>query len=92
MATHASVDRPGLLPGQHGGSAAWGWNLRARPHLGAGRRFLADRLGTLARAEIRTLFESARFPQHDGEDVEAWVDVFQDKVREISAGPPCPAR
>ena len=58
----------------------------------AGRRFLADRLGTLARAEIRTLFESARFPQHDGEDVDAWVDAFQDKVREISAGPPCPAR
>jgi hypothetical protein len=58
----------------------------------AGRRFLADRLGTLARADIRALFESARFPEHDGEHVEAWVDAFEDKAREISAGPPCPAR
>jgi hypothetical protein len=58
----------------------------------AGRRFLADRLGMLTRAEIRTLFETARFPQHDGEPVDAWVDAFDDKVREISEGPPCPAR
>jgi hypothetical protein len=58
----------------------------------AGRRFLADRLGMLTRAEIRTLFETARFPQHTGEPVDAWVDAFDDKVREISEGPPCPAR
>jgi hypothetical protein len=58
----------------------------------AGRRFLADRLGELTRAHVRALFESARFPQHDGEPVEAWVDAFEDKVREISEGPPCPAR
>jgi hypothetical protein len=58
----------------------------------AGRRFLAERLGALSRAKIRTLFEGARFPQHDGENVDAWVDAFEDKVREISAGPPCPER
>jgi hypothetical protein len=57
-----------------------------------GRRFLAERLGALSRAEIRTLFEGARFPQHDGEHVDAWVDAFEDKVRQISAGPACPAR
>ena len=57
-----------------------------------GRRFLAERLDALTRAEIRALFEGARFAQHDGQDVDAWVTVFEDKVREISAGPPCPGR
>ena len=41
---------------------------------------------------INGLFEGARFAQHDGQDVDAWVSVFEDKVREISAGPPCPGR
>jgi hypothetical protein len=57
-----------------------------------GRRFLAGRLEALTRAEIRGLFEGARFPQRDGQEVDAWVQVFEDKVREISAGQPCPRR
>jgi hypothetical protein len=56
-----------------------------------GRRFLAARLGALTRAEIRALFEGARFPQRDGHDVDAWLHVFEDKVREVSEGQPCPA-
>jgi hypothetical protein len=55
-----------------------------------GRRFLAQRLGALTRAEIRAIFEGARFPQRDGRDVDSWLHVFEDKVREISAGQPCP--
>ena len=57
-----------------------------------GRRFLAQRLGALTRAEIRAIFEGARFPQRDGRNVDSWLHVFEDKVREISAGQPCPGR
>jgi hypothetical protein len=55
-----------------------------------GRRFMAQRLGALTRAEIRAIFEGARFPQRDGRNVDSWLHVFEDKVREISAGQPCP--
>jgi hypothetical protein len=57
-----------------------------------GRRFLAERLGALTRAEIRAIFEGARFPQRDGQDLGSWLHVFEEKLREISAGQPCPAR
>ena len=77
-------------------------SMEKMPHGGAtfrpvriseqGRRFLAERLEALTRAEIRQLFEIARFPQRDGQDVDAWVQVFEKKVREISAGQPCPTR
>jgi hypothetical protein len=58
----------------------------------AGRRFLAERLRALTRSDIRTLFETARFPQYDGRDVGDWVGVFERKVQEITAGPSCPER
>ena len=61
-----------------------------------GRKFLADKLGRLSAAQIRTLFMAARFPEYHarrdpGADVESWVRAFQDKVREIADRPPCPA-
>ena len=58
-----------------------------------GRRLLADRLSQLSESQIRTLFETARFPDPStGEagDVSGWVRVFQDKVRQIAARPACP--
>ena len=58
----------------------------------AGRRFLGSRLASIGRHEIRELFDTARFAQYDGQDVENWVDAFQDKVRQVTDGPPCPAR
>jgi hypothetical protein len=58
----------------------------------AGRLFLSDRFRTLTRAEIRTVFENARFRHYNGQDVGAWVQTFERKVAEITDGPPCPAR
>lgn len=60
-----------------------------------GRRFLADKLGRLREAQIRALFEAARFPAYHsrrdaGADVSAWVRAFQAKVAEIADRPPCP--
>lgn len=58
----------------------------------AGRRFLGSRLASVGRREIRELFDTARFAQYDGQNVEQWVNAFQDKVRQVTDGPPCPAR
>jgi hypothetical protein len=52
----------------------------------AGRRFLSDRLEQLSVEQIRALFATARvtdFDQSAGRNVEAWVETFQRKVREI---------
>ena len=61
----------------------------------AGRRLLADRLSQFSDAQIRTLFQSARFPEpRSGEvtgDVEMWVRTFKDKVRQIADREPCPS-
>ena len=61
----------------------------------AGRRLLADRLTQLSEAQLRALFQSARFPEAEsGEvtgDVEMWVTTFRDKVRQIVDRPPCPS-
>lgn len=60
----------------------------------AGRRTLASRITQLTEPQVRDLFTSARF-EHSSRlnshvDVADWVAVFQDKVREIAARPPCP--
>jgi hypothetical protein len=61
----------------------------------SGRRFLAARLGRLTKRQIRDLFESAGFASFEeasagSRDVEGWVKVFGDKVRQITGGKPCP--
>jgi hypothetical protein len=58
----------------------------------AGRQFLSERFRTLTQSEVRILFENARFPEYDGREVGEWVQVFERKVQEVTAGPACPAR
>jgi len=59
-----------------------------------GRALIADRLRQLSEAQIRTLFQSARFPDPatgvENGDVTMWVRAFQDKVRQIADRPACP--
>jgi hypothetical protein len=55
-----------------------------------GRRFLAERLTRLRRPQVEALFRGARFPEHDGEALSAWVDVFEQKVGQVADGPACP--
>ena len=62
----------------------------------AGRRFTARLLSQLSREQLTELFTYARFAEPRGvfapsHPVSEWVRVFQKKVAEISAGPPCPA-
>lgn len=49
-----------------------------------GRRLLGDRLGRLTPAQIETLFVTAGFDQ-----VPEWVNVFRDRVRQITDHPGC---
>jgi hypothetical protein len=51
-----------------------------------GRRFLGDRLKQLSRSQVESLFASAGL-----EDVPEWAATFEDKVRQITNRPPCPA-
>jgi hypothetical protein len=60
-----------------------------------GRLFLAARLTRLGERQIRDLFEGARFGDFEdaspaSRDVERWVRAFQEKVRQIASGAPCP--
>jgi hypothetical protein len=74
-------------------------SMAALPHGGAtfvpieiserGRRFLADRLSRLSSTQVASLFDGARFSQHDGTTAD-WVEAFQTRVAAIAAGPPCP--
>jgi len=74
-------------------------SMAALPHGGAtfvpieiserGRRFLADRLSRLSSAQVASLFDGARFSQHDGTTAD-WVEAFKTRVATIAAGPPCP--
>jgi hypothetical protein len=62
----------------------------------AGRLFLAKRLGALSEAQIRDLFQGARFPDFkpaggEAHPLEDWVGAFQRRAREITDRPPCPA-
>ena len=61
----------------------------------AGRRFLAQRLASLGRDQVRDIFEGAHFAAYQGaspasRDVSRWVSAFEDKVRTITARSPCP--
>lgn len=60
-----------------------------------GRALIARQLGALSDHQLVTLFTAARFPEFHrgrgrGADVNAWVAVFRDKVRQIAAAGPCP--
>lgn len=80
-------------------------SMRALPYGGSsfgdvrisegGRRFLADRLGRLTRAQVRDLFTGARIERYQpidaaSRDVDQWVEVFMGKVAAIVSRPPCP--
>lgn len=61
-----------------------------------GRQFLGSRLARLSAAQIRALFEGARFARYphrraSARNVDNWVRAFQAKVRAIVDRPPCPA-
>jgi hypothetical protein len=55
-----------------------------------GRKFLADLLVQLSDAQLRDLFEVARFPQHSHVGVDEWIRVFKLKRTEIVSAS-CPA-
>ena len=50
-----------------------------------GRRLLGDRLRQLSRSQIESLFAGAGL-----DDVPAWAESFEDKVRQIADRGPCP--
>jgi len=54
-------------------------------------------LEQLSRDQLRQLFIASRMTSYDGIDGEArnadtWARVFEDKVRQIREGGPCPLR
>jgi len=49
----------------------------------AGRKFLADLLSQLSDAQLRDLFEVARFPQASGVNVDEWIALFKTKRADI---------
>jgi len=49
----------------------------------AGRKFLANLLVQLSDAQLRDLFEVARFPQYSHASVEDWIAAFKKKRAEI---------
>ena len=60
----------------------------------AGRQLMARQLAALSDRQMAALFTAARFPEfHDGKgdgaDVNAWVQAFRDKVRQIVDRSPC---
>jgi hypothetical protein len=57
-----------------------------------GRLYLAARLRRLTASRVRDVFEEAGLAEHGGPsgDVGAWVRVFQEKARQITARGPCP--
>jgi hypothetical protein len=59
-----------------------------------GRRLIARELASLTDRQLTSLFAGAHFREFlgggSGADEKAWVAVFQDKVRQIADGGPCP--
>jgi hypothetical protein len=62
-----------------------------------GRRLLADLLGAMSEQQIEELFRGARFGAFEqgrwfgpSADERAWVEAFQDKVRQVVEGGRCP--
>ena len=63
----------------------------------AGRLMAVSLLEQLSRDQLRQLFAASRMTSYDGIDGEgrhadAWAKVFEDKVRELRGGGPCPLR
>jgi len=61
-----------------------------------GRRLLGRKLAALTDAEVRGLFEAARFPDYhsstdDRRDVDAWSEAFRFRVDQVLTAGPCPA-
>jgi hypothetical protein len=59
----------------------------------AGRQLIARELAAFTESQVRSLFEGAHFREFDGgdgSDERAWTKAFQDKVRQIVSGEPCP--
>jgi hypothetical protein len=61
-----------------------------------GRVLLGRQLAALSDAEVRSLFETARFADYhsatdDGRDLEAWTRTFRFRVDQILTAGPCPA-
>jgi hypothetical protein len=63
-----------------------------------GRRLLGEQLESLTREQITQLFEGARFPAFErgrwfglSAPLDAWVDAFQERVRQVLEAGPCPA-
>jgi hypothetical protein len=61
-----------------------------------GRTLLGRQLAALSDADVRSLFQAARFPDYhsatnDGRDLEAWTQAFRLRVDQILSGGPCPA-
>ena len=80
-------------------------SMRALPYEGgtfpdvsiseAGRVMTLGLLEQLSRQQLRQLFISSRITSYDGiageaRNPDAWAQTFEDKVREIRAGGPCP--
>jgi hypothetical protein len=62
----------------------------------AGRQLIARQLAALSGRQLTALFTAARFPEFhggkgEGADVNAWVQAFRDKVRQIVDRRPCAA-
>ena len=59
-----------------------------------GRLFLGGLLRQLTAAQVRSLFEGARFTEffrnRAGADLDAWTRAFQSRVAQIADRPPCP--
>ncbi len=63
----------------------------------AGRLLIVGLLEQLSRRQLRELFMASRITSYDsidaeGRDPDAWARVFEDKVRQIREGGPCPLR
>jgi hypothetical protein len=61
-----------------------------------GRQLLARQLGALTDAQLHALFTSARIGEYEQgrwlgrpADVAAWVQAFQDKIRQVAEAGPC---
>jgi len=67
-------------------SMAAGEGSMGNPRIGeAGRLFLVDRLRRLTDDHLRAIFKAARVDQitEDHTAIDAWVEAFKDKVRQI---------
>lgn len=62
----------------------------------AGRRQIAEGLQAITDEQLRELLLAARIPQYysatdDERDLQAWMDAFRSRARQIVDGGPCPA-